>query len=699
MMQYGFFIDLSRCIGCNACVIACKQWHDVEPGPTKWMRVYQWEKGSFPDINLHVLPIPCFHCAKPVCLDACPNQAITKEEKYGAVLVDSSKCTGARKCFNACPYGAPQFEGDAPGLKMTKCTMCIDRLGQGLAPICVLSCSMRALEFGPIDVLREKYGGLLVSVREGFSRCRVSCPAHLEAGGYIKLIAEGRAQEALELFRQDTPFAGVLGRVCTHPCEVDCLRGQFDDSVSICSLKRYMAEREFEEGREKVIRVEVTYRERVAVVGSGPAGLTCAYDLVRQGYPVSVFEAEAESGGLLRYGIPEYRLPKDILDDEIGFLEELGVEIRTNSRVEKMESLFDQGFKALFVATGAWQSMKLGIPGEESHGVLYALDFLKEANSNKKGALGDKVIVIGGGNVAIDAAKMAKRQGVPEVHLVCLECRDFTAKDRMLAQPDEVDEAEKEGVILHPCMGARSILAKDDKVTALEVMGCLEVREKDDAFAPTFDETDVSFLEADTIIVAIGQSVGPSALTAGLNSDACGGPKIDPVTLETGVQGVFAGGDLVGGGGDVISAIAAGKAAAVSIARYLRGEDLVQGRTPAISMRALHPPLLRGVSEPGKGCGETPAMDQAKRCLNCDITVPSVVFKPVDPKIQVVPWNAGKALDLWQKRHPNNGESLPDVFSDASEVTKDSSDITGRNKLVLKPENREQLMRYTTDDE
>ena len=158
MPQYGFFIDLSRCTGCNACIISCKQWHDIDPGPVKWMRVYQWEKGAFPNIDLRVLPIMCFHCENPVCAKACPNEAIYKEDKYGAVLVNPDKCTGERKCWQACPYGTPQFEGDEPGLQMSKCNMCIDRLGKGLKPICVLSCSLRALEFGPLDELREKYG-------------------------------------------------------------------------------------------------------------------------------------------------------------------------------------------------------------------------------------------------------------------------------------------------------------------------------------------------------------------------------------------------------------------------------------------------------------------------------------------------------------------------------------------------------------
>lgn len=160
MTQYGFLFDQSRCIGCNACLISCKQWHDISPGPVKWIRVYQWEKGVFPDLRLHYLAIQCYHCENPVCVKVCLNDAIHKEEKYGAVLVDTDKCQGTRKCWAACPYGVPQFESDESGVKMSKCNMCIDRLAEGLSPICVLSCPMRAMEFGPIDELSEKYGNL-----------------------------------------------------------------------------------------------------------------------------------------------------------------------------------------------------------------------------------------------------------------------------------------------------------------------------------------------------------------------------------------------------------------------------------------------------------------------------------------------------------------------------------------------------------
>ena len=204
MTQYGFFFDQSRCIGCHACVIACKQWHDISPGPVKWLRVYQWEKGVFPNVKLHMLAIPCYHCENPVCLKACPNQAIYQEEKYGAVLVDTEKCQGTRKCWKACPYGTPQYEGDEPGLKMSKCNMCIDRLEQGLKPICVLACGMRALEFGPMDELARKYGKL--KKLEDMPRDSITRPSVVfKPADPKKTVIPWDSERALELWRKRQP--------------------------------------------------------------------------------------------------------------------------------------------------------------------------------------------------------------------------------------------------------------------------------------------------------------------------------------------------------------------------------------------------------------------------------------------------------------------------------------------------------------
>jgi DMSO reductase iron-sulfur subunit len=714
MAQYGFLIDLSRCIGCNACVISCKQWHDIPPGPIKWMRVYQWEKGAFPKIDLRVLPIPCFHCEVPVCAEACPNKAIYKEDKYGAVLVDPDKCTGARQCWKACPYGAPQFAGDELGLKMSKCNMCVDRLADGLNPLCVLSCSMRALEFGPIDELIKKYGNvqrLEDMPRKEHAPCRIACPAGFKAEGYIELISEGKFDEAINQFREATPFVGVLGRTCTHPCETDCRRGQFDDAISICSLKRFMADIELKKGRKKVPQVNRNRGEKIAIIGSGPAGLQCAYDLTKLGYQVTVFEAAPRSGGLLRYGIPEYRLPKKILDDEISYIEEIGVEIKTNSPVKKIEDVFSQGYKAAFIAGGAWQSLRAGVSGENAKGIIYALDFLRQVNSGQKITIGNKIVVIGGGSVAIDSARTSLRLGAKEVHLVCLECRDLTLNDSMLAQDREIEEAEEEGVTIHPNLGIGRFLTKGEEVIGLETVNCISVKEDDGTFAPKFNGCSSLTLYADNVIIAIGQTIDKSALPDELKRKIGKVVSADSLTLQTEDKRIFAGGDMVSGPADIVSAVSSGKEAAISIDRYLRGVDLKQGRhLPPKSVRSkievktqahrvLDLAKRKSFTEVDLGFSKDMALEQSSRCLNCGTTVPSVVFKREMPKKQIIPWDFRKALQLWQKRHPASGEPLPDIYKSMSEVTQSSENFGGRNKLVLKAKNTEELMKYTTDDE
>ena len=711
MRQHGFFVDLSRCIGCNSCTVSCKQWHDITPGPAKPMRVYQWETGRFPQVSLHMLPIMCYHCETPACLDACENKAIYKEEKYGAVLLDPDKCRGSRKCWLACPYGSPQFEGDEPGTRVLKCDMCIDRLEEGLKPICVLSCSMRALEFGPLPEMIKRYGNLnRLDAKPGHAPCRLACPAEVDAEGYVTLIAEGKVREAIELFRETTPFAGVLGRVCTHPCEADCQRGAIDESVSICSLKRFMADEELKVSRERATPVQITKEDMVAIIGSGPAGLACACDLIRKGYAVTVFEAAPESGGLLRYGIPEYRLPRGVLNNEIGYIEELGVEIRRNTPVKNLRDILSQGYKAVFLATGAGVSQKMGIPGEDAKGVVSALDFLRDVNLGTKMELGSKVAVIGGGSVAIDAARLSLRLGAGEVHLVCLESRDLSCKDRMLAQDLEIDEAEGEGVIIHPCLGVKEILTQEAKLTGLETVTCTSVWDADGSFAPQFAGGQAPTIEADTVIVAIGQRPDTGDF-AEVERAPSGTIRVDEITLETDVKGVFAGGDMISGPAYVISAIAQGKQAATSIDRYLSGADLREGRRPPVKsvservgVKSAGPSTLpvgerKGFAEVRLGLDQETAIEQAGRCLRCGFIMPSVVFKPVDPQMPVIPWDPIRALELWQKRQPCEGEPLPDVFAESRDVTEAPVDIVGRNKLVLKAKDSAELLYYTTDNE
>ncbi|MFH0914694.1 MAG: FAD-dependent oxidoreductase [Chloroflexota bacterium] len=712
MTQYGFFVDLSRCIGCNSCTVSCKQWHDIAPGPAKPMRVYQWESSTYPNVRLHMLPIMCYHCENPSCMDACENKAIYKEEKYGAVLVDRNKCQGNRKCWEACPYGTPQYEGDEPDRRMLKCNMCIDRLEQGLKPICVLSCSMRALEFAPMEELVRKYGNLRrLNAQPGYAPCRLTCPAEVNAEEYLRLLSEGKVKAALAVFREVTPFAGVLGRVCTHPCETECQRGKLEEPVAIRALKRLMADEELKKGRKKASPVKITKTDKVAIVGSGPAGLACAYDLVRQGYPVTVFEASAKAGGMMRYGIPEYRLPKNILDNEVNIVKELGVEIKTASPVKKVADLLSQGYQAVFIAAGAPVAMKLGVPGEDVSGIIPAIDFLKRVNSGEKVKLGRRVVVVGGGSVAVDAARTARRLGAKEVHLVCLETRDLTCADRMPAQDPEIAEAEEEGVIVHPCLGVGKVLTTDHQVKGLETLACTAVLDTTGKFAPQFaPEQPAPALEADNIIVAIGQRPDAASLPDVAKAPS-GRVKVDELTLETNVKGVFAGGDVVTGPGNIIDAVAYGKQAAESIDRYLKGEDLKKERQPVArsagirgGVWSVRPPVIpveerKGFAEVEVGLARKVAKEMASRCFKCGTTMPCVVFKPADPKRPVVAWDAVKALELWKERQPWNSEELPNIFEEVEEILEAPTDIVGRNKLVLHAKDSEELLYYTTDNE
>ena len=446
--------------------------------------------------------------------------------------------------------------------------------------------------------------------------CQVACPAEMNAWKYVNLALLGKFKEALEVIRETTPFAGALGSVCTRPCESNCERGKVDAPVGIRSLKYFLADHEMLAGRKRAKPVKQTRDSQVAIIGSGPAGLSCAHDLVKEGYPVTVFEARSQPGGLLRSGIPEFRLRRDMVDNEVSYIEELGVDIRTNTPVENLKDVFDQGYKAVFLGTGCPTSLKLDIPNEDAKGVIYALDFLNRVNSGGSVTLGDRVAVIGGGAAAIDTARVCLRRGAKEVHLVCLESRDLTCKDRMLAQACEIEEGEKEGVIIHPSLGPKKILTKNGKVAGLDTVICTSVREGDGTFAPCYAEGPTPAIEVDTIVVAIGQ-IPEAAAFKELDKDLAGTIRVDGFTLKASMQGVFAGGDVVSGPSDVIGAIASGKEAAISIERYLSGMDLKEGRS--IDYRLLNgAPLETGsVKRVLDVHDEKAAIAEAMRCLNC----------------------------------------------------------------------------------
>lgn len=470
--------------------------------------------------------------------------------------------------------------------------------------------------------------------------CQNACPVGIDVPSYVALIAWGRYQESLDLIREDNPFPAVCGRVCTHPCEYDCKRGETDKPISIKSLKRFVADYEKEVGRKPISPVEITQREKVAVIGSGPAGLTCARDVILKGYAVTVFEALPFAGGMLTMGIPDYRLPREEVEAEINDIRSLGVEIKTNTAIGKDLSLDDlrREYEAIFIGVGAWKSLKLNIPGEdEFEGFLDCVAFLKNVNLGKQGKPGDKVVVIGGGNAAIDAARTSIRLGTREVNIVYRR-----SKDEMPASKEEVDEAEHEGVRINYLAAPLRVLGKGGSVTGLECIRT-ELGEPDvtGRRRPVPIQGSEFVISADVIIPAIGQEPDLSFLGegSGVKASKWNFIEVDPDELQTNVRGIFAGGDAVSGPASAIEAIAAGQKAAAVIDNYLRRDELTKGQKfpkPRMlidliemteEMEAYQRPEVPTLSieerrksfkEAELGFEENTAMCEAKRCLRCD---------------------------------------------------------------------------------
>ncbi len=500
--------------------------------------------------------------------------------------IDASKCTACGDCSRACPVALP------------------NEYDQGM--------SERKAIF-------KKYAqaipGAFAIQKVDKAPCRSACPAGLNVQGYVQMVSQGKYEEALKIIMEDLPLPGVLGRICPRGCETACRRCDVDQPVAIRDLKRLAAD-QFDP-REVEVRCLTLREERVAIIGSGPAGLSAAYHLARKGVLSTIFEALPEPGGMLRVGIPAHRLPRDILDREIELITNLGVEIRTNTPLSDeltVDDLFDDGYKAVYLAMGAHKGIELGIPGENARGVRQGVDFLREVNLSGKAPVGKNMAIIGGGNVAIDVARSALRLGAEEVNIIYRRTRA-----EMPAWEEEIQAAEEEGAKITYLSAPQEILTRDGEVIGLRCIR-MELGEPDSSGRrrPIPVPGSEYEIEIDQIVPAIGQRPDLSAIEdlEGLDVSRWGTLEVDPVTYATNRDGVFAGGDVQTGPWVAIGAIAAGREAAESIVRYLDGKEMAEGRAPVSNEDPVYRPIA--ADEPTKSRVKMPELPMEKRTGNFD---------------------------------------------------------------------------------
>lgn len=481
-------------------------------------------------------------------------------------------------------------------------------------------------------------GGSFVTTKE-MPPCMATCPSNMRIREYVGLVSMGKFLEAVKVMKEDNPLPLVCGRVCPHPCESNCKRGDKDEPVAINPIKRFAADFDYQmqkAGKVPKPQPNITKKDKVAVVGAGPAGLTCAYYLAKKGYPVTIFEKLPVAGGFLAVGIPDYRLPKDILQAEIDQILALGVELKLNTEVKDLKSLFKQGYKAIFLGIGAHKPMRLEIEGEDLEGVIPGEEFLKDIALKRPTKLGKKVAVVGGGNTAIDCARVSLREGAEKVYILYRR-----TKAEMPAHHLEIEDAEEEGVEIKLLVAPKRIIGdKNGRVCQIE---CLKMKlgEKDKSGRrrPVPIEGSEFLLEVDTVMSAISRSPEVDWLdSSGVKIHSRWGTiAADPKTGETSLEGVFAGGDGSLGPNIAIAAIGTGKRAAISIDAYLSGQDIkaVHQRDEWEALvkpfyleearqqgAKLEPEVrLNGYPEVELGLTEQQALTEAKRCLSCQTGV------------------------------------------------------------------------------
>ena len=484
--------------------------------------------------------------------------------------VESENCVACGRCVEGCPAGAVKL-----GQKL--CT----KDGPITYPRQELPDDH---EWGPekwaIDY-RDK--NRVNCYKTGTAPCKTACPAHIAVQGYLKLAAQGKYKEALQLIKRDNPFPAVCGRICNRRCEDACTRGTIDQAVAIDEVKRFIAQQDLNaETRfvpEKVIpKVDGEFEEKIAIIGGGPAGLSCAYYLAEKGYRPTVFEKEKQPGGMLMHGIPEFRLEKDVIEAEIDVLRALGVEFHCGVEVGRdvtIPELREQGYKGFYVAIGLQSGGRLGVPGEDAEGVKAGIELMREVNLEGKKSLSGRVVVIGGGNIGADVARTALRCGAERVSLYCLE--DY---DSMPMGVEDRTECEEDGIEIHAGWGQTEILAENGKCSGIRFRKCLSVRNAEGRFAPTFDDNTTEEVPCDMVLYCIGQKVDWKGLLTGtaVELNPNGTAKADPVTYQTAEPDLFVGGDVYTGQKFAIDAIAAGKQGAVSLHRWVQDATLTIGR-------------------------------------------------------------------------------------------------------------------------
>lgn len=529
---------------------------------------------------------------------------------------------------------------------------------------CVENCPSNALTLGqklcskePVEVPKEKdtpydtkwgkdkwnfdYRHRKVVDDGGTSPCKTGCPAHIAVQGYIKMASHGRYRDALELIKKENPLPAICGRICPRKCEAVCTRGDVDEPLAVDEVKKFIADQDMKAEHRYVPEKMVKRSGRIAVIGAGPAGLSCAYFLAVDGYEVTVFEKQKKLGGMLTLGIPSFRLEKDVVESEIDVLKELGVEFKTGVEVGKdvtIPELRKQGYNAFYLAIGAQAGRGLGLEGENSEGVMTGVEFLRRVNLGEDLRLEGPAVVIGGGNVAIDVARTAERIGASSIEMFCLESRQ-----EMPALDEEIEEAESEGIVINNSWGPKRIIVENGHVVGVEFKKCISVFDENKRFSPKFDENTTKVVKASHVLLSVGQGIDWGKLLEGskieLNPNKT--IKADPITFQTGEEDVFAGGDALTGPKFAIDAIALGKQGYISIHRYVHGDSLtlvrereyhaldkenlsLDGYDRLPRQRALHAEGSKS-KESFKDTRVTFTEEQVKketqRCLGCGATV------------------------------------------------------------------------------